>query len=82
MVTNTVPWPKPPPIGYRSHAAAVRAWILRTPVEELADYILAGVDINDPPFELLADHSPPGAIHGPPRPPMTKTPSGGPPYLA
>ena len=40
--------------------AKVSAWILATSVEDLADHILAGVDLDNPPFKLFRPPPPVG----------------------
>ncbi len=56
---------------------AVRRWLLDTPVDDLAEYVLAGVDLDAPPMELVHPPEPMPPSHGPPNPPPTKTPSAG-----
>jgi len=44
-------------MGYRPDPKherdAIRRWILRTDVEDLADHVIAGVDLDHPPPELF-----------------------------
>ncbi len=69
MVADTVPPPNWrdkihdemfPPVwrdsGYskKNERRLIAMWILRTDVTELADHVLAGVDLENPPFALLS----------------------------
>ena len=50
MVTDNVP----PPRCDRVKPEAIAQWILDMPVDALADLILLGVDLDDPPMACVA----------------------------
>jgi len=66
------------------YQADVQRWILRTSVEELAEHVFAGIDLDAPPVELILIPPQGGSavvqFRGPPRPVETKTPSAGQPF--
>lgn len=45
----------------------IREWFLKTSVEDLADLVLAGIDLDDPPPELFLEPPQGGSAIAPPR---------------
>jgi len=79
-------------MGYSArqiHDLAIQRWILRTPVEELAQHVFEGVDLDKPPVHLIIP-PPPGFLAARRLKeleqtvsnmlPVTKTPSEGMPF--
>lgn len=53
-------------LSKKNERRLIAAWILVTPVDDLADHILNGVDLDKPPAELLRVPPQGGSVTAPP----------------